>query len=431
MKTLYGMHRPDEGTIALDGEQVVAHQPAATPSPAASAWCTSTSSSPTTSPSSRTSSSASEPKRGIRLDFDAARTRILEISDHYGLDVDPDALVEDLGVGERQRVEILKVLYRGARTLILDEPTAVLVPQEVDELFDALRELKSRGPRDHVHLAQARRGAEGRRRDHRHPPRHDGRHPCCPADVTARKLAELMVGSELPTPETRESTVTDVEELVVEGLTLVDRSGRALLSDVSLHDPPRRGARHRRRRGQRPGRARRDGHGHAEGRRPARVHLGGEDITAWSTRTPARVGHRATSPRTASGTACCSRRRCGRTGCSATRRRRRTARACSSTARAPAPTPSASSQEYDVRTPVDRRPRLGAVGRQPAEAHRRPRDERQPDGAHRRPPHPRRRRRRPGRRSGTSCGRPARRGWRCCSSRPTSTSSSACPTPSR
>ena len=63
----------------------------------------------------------------------------------YGLDVEPDALVEDLGVGDRQRVEILKVLYRGARILILDEPTAVLVPQEVDELFDNLRELKSEG----------------------------------------------------------------------------------------------------------------------------------------------------------------------------------------------------------------------------------------------------------------------------------------------
>ena len=63
----------------------------------------------------------------------------------YGFGLDPDELVETLGVGERQRVEILKVLYRGAQIIILDEPTAVLVPQEVDALFDNLRELKAEG----------------------------------------------------------------------------------------------------------------------------------------------------------------------------------------------------------------------------------------------------------------------------------------------
>ena len=61
------------------------------------------------------------------------------------LDLEPDDLVEDLGVGDRQRVEIAKVLYRGARTLILDEPTAVLVPQEVDELFGNLAEYSGGG----------------------------------------------------------------------------------------------------------------------------------------------------------------------------------------------------------------------------------------------------------------------------------------------
>ncbi len=73
--------------------------------------------------------------------------------------VDPDELVADLGVGDKQRVEILKVLYRGASILILDEPTAVLVPQEVDELFRSLRELTTAGRHRHLHLPQARRGA--------------------------------------------------------------------------------------------------------------------------------------------------------------------------------------------------------------------------------------------------------------------------------
>ena len=70
---------------------------------------------------------------------------IVELGRNYGLDVDPDELVADLGVGEKQRAEILKVLYRNARIIILDEPTAVLVPQEVDELFDSLRGLVARG----------------------------------------------------------------------------------------------------------------------------------------------------------------------------------------------------------------------------------------------------------------------------------------------
>src|SRR3954452_15982693 len=74
---------------------------------------------------------------------DRAYQRIAELSKAYGLGVRPGRLVEDLGVGDRQRVEILKVLYRGARTIILDEPTAVLVPQEGEELFANLPALKS------------------------------------------------------------------------------------------------------------------------------------------------------------------------------------------------------------------------------------------------------------------------------------------------
>ena len=131
---------------------------------------------------------------------DAARAEIVAISKRYGFDLDPDELVETLGVGERQRVEILKVLYRGARIIILDEPTAVLVPQEVDALFDNLRQLKDQGHTlifishklDEVlavadQITVMRRGTTVASVE--------------PKDVTARKLAELMVGSELPSPE--------------------------------------------------------------------------------------------------------------------------------------------------------------------------------------------------------------------------------------
>lgn len=83
-------------------------------------------------------------KRGV-IDAREAATRVNELARSLGVEIDVNAPVAELGVGQRQRVEILKVLYRGAKTLILDEPTAVLVPQEVHELFDNLRRLVAAG----------------------------------------------------------------------------------------------------------------------------------------------------------------------------------------------------------------------------------------------------------------------------------------------
>jgi ABC-type uncharacterized transport system ATPase subunit len=86
-----------------------------------------------------------EPARLGVIDFPTARAKVAEISARYGLKVDPDARVADLSVGMQQRVEILKALYQGARILILDEPTAVLTPQEVRELFSVVRSLVTEG----------------------------------------------------------------------------------------------------------------------------------------------------------------------------------------------------------------------------------------------------------------------------------------------
>jgi simple sugar transport system ATP-binding protein len=82
---------------------------------------------------------------GVMLDFGEARKRAHELSDRYGLAVDPDARIQDITVAQQQRVEILKALYRGAEILVLDEPTAVLTPQEAKELFAIIAELKSQG----------------------------------------------------------------------------------------------------------------------------------------------------------------------------------------------------------------------------------------------------------------------------------------------
>lgn len=86
-----------------------------------------------------------EPHKGIALDMQTARKNVVEISERYGLAIDPDAKIEDISVGMQQRVEILKALYRGADVLILDEPTASLTPQEIVELIEIMNNLTADG----------------------------------------------------------------------------------------------------------------------------------------------------------------------------------------------------------------------------------------------------------------------------------------------
>ncbi|WSA42572.1 ABC transporter ATP-binding protein [Streptomyces sp. NBC_01808] len=233
MKILYGMQKPDEGTITLDGTEVAFASPADAIARGIGMVHQHFMLADNLTVLENTVL-GSEKLHGIG---DRARAKIKELSDAYGLGIRPDVLVEDLGVADRQRVEILKVLYRGARTLILDEPTAVLVPQEVDALFDNLRGLKAEGLTvlfiSHKlgevlavadDITVIRRGTTVA--------------AVKPADVTSKQLAELMVGSELPTPETRESTVTDIPMLRVSDLHLsaVDADGvpREVLDRISF-----------------------------------------------------------------------------------------------------------------------------------------------------------------------------------------------------
>ena len=287
MKTLYGMHKPDEGTISVNGREVHFSSPA----DAIAAGIGMVHQHFMLADNLTVLENivlGSEPTRGGRLDTRAGRARINEISDSYGLGLNPDELVENLGVGARQRIEICKVLYRGARILILDEPTAVLVPQEVDELFDNLRGLTAEGltvlfishKLDEVlavadEITVIRRGTTVRTVD--------------PKAVTARQLAELMVGSELPVPELRESTVTDVVELAVEEVTARAPDGRVIVDTASfvIH------------RGEIVGLAGVEGNGQAElvetimGMRPlesGRITLGDRDISAWQTRPRREAG---------------------------------------------------------------------------------------------------------------------------------------------
>jgi simple sugar transport system ATP-binding protein len=144
MNVLYGLHQPDEGEIVLNGDVVridsarraiqlgigMVHQhfmlvPVMTVA--------------------ENLVLGSEPHRGLLLDYASAAARTRELSERFGLAVNPDAKVQDLGVGSQQRVEILRALFRGAKVLVLDEPTAVLTAQESQELFKVLRALADDG----------------------------------------------------------------------------------------------------------------------------------------------------------------------------------------------------------------------------------------------------------------------------------------------
>ena len=228
MKILYGVQKPDSGTIEIHGKKVSLSSPADAIANGVGMVFQHFMLADNLTVLENVVLGA-EKLHGIG---DKARKEILRISENYGLNVDPDAYVEELGVGARQRIEILKVLYRGASVIILDEPTAVLVPQEVDELFGNLRELKDEGlavifishKLDEVlsvadTVTVIRRGATIDTVDAK--------------SVNSRQLAEMMVGSELPSPSTETSTVTDEVILKVIGMSLAGPS-RPLLDDINF-----------------------------------------------------------------------------------------------------------------------------------------------------------------------------------------------------
>jgi simple sugar transport system ATP-binding protein len=173
-----------------------------------------------------------ETKAGGRLDLAAARARVREISDRFGFDVDPDALVEDLPVGVQQRVEIIKALSRDARVLVFDEPTAVLTPQETDELIAIMRQLRAAGTAI-VFITHKLR--EVREVGDRITVIRLGS-VVGEASPTASnaELASLMVGRAVELTVQKEQAVPGDEALVVSNLTVRDANGQAVVDDVSF-----------------------------------------------------------------------------------------------------------------------------------------------------------------------------------------------------
>ena len=232
MKTLYGMHRPDAGTVIVDDLE----QHFKSPSDAIAVGIGMVHQHFMLADNLTVLENivlGAEPSKFGMLKTAEARTRLQEIAASAGIKVDVDQLVSELGVGQRQRVEILKVLFRGARILILDEPTAVLVPQEVDELFGNLRRLVDGGATvifishklDEVlevsdEITVIRAGTTVAK--------------VLPSEVSRARLGELMVGSSLPEPEPRHTAMGDEIKLRVDHLTVEREGARPSVDDVSF-----------------------------------------------------------------------------------------------------------------------------------------------------------------------------------------------------
>ncbi len=171
---------------------------------------------------------------GTVLNRKKARTEVRDISQKYGLAVDPDALVETLPVGIQQRVEIIKVLLRGAQILVFDEPTAVLTPQEVEEFFGIVRELQGRGAtiifithklKEALAIADdivvLRGGKVVGTAD--------------PATATPEQLAAMMVGRDISLTVDKSTSTPGAKVLELDAVTMVDDYGRPLLDAISMH----------------------------------------------------------------------------------------------------------------------------------------------------------------------------------------------------
>jgi simple sugar transport system ATP-binding protein len=232
MNVLYGLYQPDEGEILLDD----AVQHFSGPGDAMRAGIGMVHQHfmlvPVFTVAENVMLGHESTRFGGRLDLAAARESVKAISDRFGFDVDPDARVEDLPVGVQQRVEIIKALSRDAKVLVFDEPTAVLTPQETDELMGIMRQLKSSGTAivfiTHK-LREVREVADritvvrlGKVVGEAQP------------TATNTELASLMVGRAVElTVEKQPPTLGD-DALVVEDLVVRGPGGAALVDGVSF-----------------------------------------------------------------------------------------------------------------------------------------------------------------------------------------------------
>ncbi|MBU1304177.1 MAG: ATP-binding cassette domain-containing protein, partial [Alphaproteobacteria bacterium] len=231
MKILFGMEQPDKGQLHLDGKPVAF----ANPREAIDAGIGMVFQHFSLVPSFSVYENVvlgSEPRDGVRFDREKAIAAVRALSEKFRLQVDPLPPVGQLPVGQQQRVEILKALYRDARILILDEPTAVLAPQEVAELFIAVRALVEQG-RTVIFIAH--KLPEVLEISDRITVMRAGKTVAevMAKDVTEQSLATLMVGREVALRVDRAARTGDLV-CEVKALRIVGENGNTLADDLNI-----------------------------------------------------------------------------------------------------------------------------------------------------------------------------------------------------
>jgi len=233
MSVLYGMYKPDEGEILIDGAPLVF----ASPADAIAAGIGMVHQHFMLVPVFTVAENVVlgvEPTGSLgKLKIDEARRMVREISDKYNLDLDPDAVIEDLPVGVQQRVEIVKVLLRDAKVVVFDEPTAVLTPSEIIEFFEIVKTLVSAGRgvvfithklKEALNIADRiavlRRGKVVGEAD--------------PKTATESQIAEMMVGRPVQLTVDKNSAKAGDVVLKVTDLTVLDADGRTHVENVSF-----------------------------------------------------------------------------------------------------------------------------------------------------------------------------------------------------
>jgi simple sugar transport system ATP-binding protein len=233
MKILYGLEQPTSGQITLNGQTVQFKSPL----DAIAATIGMVHQNFMLIPSFTVAQNivlGMEPTQRRLIDAEEAKRATEELSKQYGLHVEPDAIVDSINVGMRQRVEILKILYRGTEILILDEPTAVLTPQETQDLFHSVKFLVEQG-KTVIFITHKLR--EVKEISDRVTVMRGGKivGTVNTSDVTREELANMMVGREVLLTVDKPPQNRGESTLQVENLTYVSDTGQAMLKDVAFN----------------------------------------------------------------------------------------------------------------------------------------------------------------------------------------------------